>query len=143
MLFRNCAGGVVFYGEKVFILKNEKREWILPKGRIRNGSLATEIAIQSVKQESNLTPRIVSTAGETSYEFFSMTRKRPVCNEILWYIMEVDDPQYKINESDGFIDGGFFFIDDALKLITYSQDRALVNLSYKKYKSFKDEQITA
>ncbi|WP_066502670.1 NUDIX domain-containing protein [Abyssisolibacter fermentans] len=143
MLFRNCAGGVVFYGEKVFILKNEKREWILPKGRIRNGSLATETAIERVKFEANLTPRIVSTAGETSYEFFSMTRKKPVCNEILWYIMEVNDPLFIINESEGFMDGGFFYIEDALKLITYSQDRALVNLSYKKYKDLKTEQITA
>lgn len=143
MLFRNCAGGVVFYGEKVFILKNDKREWVLPKGKIRNGALAAEIAIDSVKKEADLTTTIVSTAGETSYEFFSMSRKRPVCNEITWYIMQANDPQYKVSEKEGFIDGGFFFIDDALKLITYSQDRALVNLSFKKYKCFKMDQITA
>ena len=31
MIFRNCAGGVVFYANQVFLLKNEKNEWVLPK----------------------------------------------------------------------------------------------------------------
>ena len=37
MLRRNCAGGVVFFDDKVFILKNDKGEWVLPKGVIRKG----------------------------------------------------------------------------------------------------------
>lgn len=31
MLTRVCAGGVVFFEDQVFILKNDKGEWVLPK----------------------------------------------------------------------------------------------------------------
>jgi len=36
MLTRVCAGGVVFQEDRVFILKNDKGEWILPKGVVRS-----------------------------------------------------------------------------------------------------------
>ncbi|HHT62421.1 MAG TPA: NUDIX hydrolase, partial [Clostridia bacterium] len=37
MLFRQCAGGIVFFNDKVLLLQNEKNEWVFPKGVIRNG----------------------------------------------------------------------------------------------------------
>ena len=54
MIVRNCAGGVVFHNEKVFILKNEKGEWVLPKGKIRNDSLPTETALKRVNFEGEI-----------------------------------------------------------------------------------------
>ena len=38
---RNCAGGVVFFDNKVYLLKNDKGEWVLPKGVIKTGELAS------------------------------------------------------------------------------------------------------
>lgn len=141
MLFRNCAGGIVFYKDKVFLLKNEKGEWILPKGKIRNGSLASETALSRVTEETGLEDvEIVSTAGETSYEFFSISRQKPVCNEITWYIMESKTDEFDINKDEGFTDGGFFNIEEAIKKITYSQDKSLVYLSYKKYLNLKKQE---
>ena len=138
MLVRNCAGGVVFHNEKEFILKNEKGEWVLPKGKIRNDSLPTETALKRVNFEGGVDARIISTAGETSYEFYSLTRKQPVCNVINWYIMEDLKGKYKVNKEEGFSDGGFFTIKEALQKITYSQDKSLVNLSFKKYQMLKE-----
>lgn len=138
MLFRNCAGGIVFNEEKVFILKNSKGEWVLPKGKIRRGFLSAETALQRVKEETGLDSNIISTAGETCYEFFSLSRQKPVCNEITWYIMESQQEEYEVNKDEGFQDGGFYSIDKALAMITYSQDKALVSLSYKKYKKLKE-----
>ncbi len=72
MIVRNCAGGVVFHGNEVFDFKKmKKNEWVLPKGgKIRNSSLPTDTAISRVKYETGVDAKIVSTAGETSYEFF-------------------------------------------------------------------------
>jgi len=134
MLVRNCAGGVVFCGEKVFLLKNEKGEWVLPKGIMRNGDLSNEVAVRRVKEEAGISAEIVSTAGRTNYEFFSVTRQKPVCNKITWYIMKSPSESYKIVEEDKFVDGGFFSLDEAIRLITYSQDKSLLNLSYQKYR---------
>lgn len=134
MLVRNCAGGVVFSGDKVFLLKNEKGEWVLPKGVIRSGDLSNEVAVKRVKEEAGIAAEIVSAAGRTNYEFFSVTRKRPVCNKITWYIMKSHNESYEINKEENFTGGGFFKIEEAIGLITYSQDKSLLNLSFQKLK---------
>lgn len=134
MIVRNCAGGVVFSGEKVFLLKNEKDEWVLPKGVIKNGDYPDEVAIQRVKNETGINAEIISTAGNTNYEFFSVTRQRPVCNKITWYIMKSLDDNYQINKVENFKEGGYFTIEEALEKITYSQDKSLIMVSFSKYK---------
>lgn len=136
MLIRDCAGGVVFKGDNVFILKNEKGEWVLPKGVIRNNELPIDVAIRRVCAETGLkSVEVLSTAGETSYEFYSVTRQRPVFNKIIWYLMTTADEEFNISKEDGFVDGGFYPIDKALEMITCSQDKSLVNVSYFKYKT--------
>lgn len=134
MLIRNCAGGVVFFDEEVFLIKNEKEEWTLPKGVIKGNELSSEVALNRVKTETGIDASIVSNAGRTSYEFFSITRQRPVCNKITWYIMKAPSNQYQLEKTPKIIDGGFFTIDEALNKITYSQDKSIVSLSYKKFK---------
>jgi hypothetical protein len=134
MIVRKCAGGVVFCGDQVFLLKNEKSEWVLPKGVIREKRLAQDVARDRVESEAGITAEIISTAGETSYEFYSVTRRQPVCNKIHWYVMRADSPKYRIAFEQGFTDGDYYPIDQALELITYSQDRALVSVAYEKYR---------
>ena len=134
MLVRNCAGGVVFSGNKVLLLQNEKGEWVFPKGAIRSGDLPNEVALQRVKEEAGVQAEIISPAGNTSYEFFSVTRQKPVCNRIIWYIMRSFGEKYSINEDESFIGGGFYDVDEAIKLITFSQDKSLLNLSFNKLK---------
>jgi hypothetical protein len=143
MLTRLCAGGVVFLDEKVLILQNEKGEWVLPKGVIRNGQAARDVALERVKYEGGVEAKILSPAGETSYEFFSYSRKVPVCNKIDWFIMEAVNENVSINKEEGFLDGGFFTINEALEKVTYSQDKSLVRLAYKKYNFFRKQELAA
>lgn len=133
MIFRKCAGGVVFCRDRVFLLKNDKDEWVLPKGVIREGQLAQDVALERVFKEAGIKSEIVSPAGETSYEFYSMTRKQPVCNRITWYVMSAPDFSYRIAFEQGFVDGDYYLVEQALDMITYSQDKALVNVAYEKY----------
>lgn len=135
MIFRKCAGGVVFYEDKVFLLRNEKNEWVLPKGVIRDKQLPNDVALERVYKEAGIKANIISPAGETSYEFYSMTRRQPVCNRITWYVMQADSPTYRIAFELGFTDGDYYPIEQGLSLITYSQDKALVNVAYEKYKA--------
>ena len=139
MLIRNCSGGIVFWEDSVLILKNEKGEWVFPKGVIRNERTPNEVATSRVRYEAGVTADIVSPVGETSYEFFSTTRRKPVCNRINWFVMEADKPEVSINKMEGFTDGGFYNYDDALEMVTYSQDQSLLKYSYKKYKEALDE----
>jgi predicted NUDIX family NTP pyrophosphohydrolase len=131
VLFRNCAGGIVFKGDQVFILQNDKHEWVLPKGVIREGS-AKDVALKRVLEEGGIQAEIIGPAGETSYEFYSYSRQQPVCNKITWFIMETHQDDFKVNTEEGFVDGGFFPIHEAVDKITYSQDKSLVRISYRK-----------
>lgn len=141
MLTRICSGGVVFNGKKVLILKNDKGEWVLPKGVIRPGKLAQEIAIERVKIEAGVDAEIILSVGETCYEFYSYTRQRPVCNQITWFLMESFSDECSPNSELGFSEGGFYPIEEALQKITYSQDKSLVRLSYRKYENYKREEL--
>ncbi|HMM05754.1 MAG TPA: NUDIX hydrolase [Clostridiales bacterium] len=135
MIFRECAGGIIFHGDKVFLLQNEKGEWVFPKGVIRHGKTSTAVALARVKEESNIDASILSAVGETSYEFYSITRNAPVCNRIVWFLMTTDTPDFVINKDHTpFQDGGFFSIIDAFDKVTYSQDKSLLNIAYRKLK---------
>lgn len=139
MLIRNCAGGVVFHKGKVLLLKNEKEEWVFPKGVIRSDQLAHEVAVSRVEFEAGVKADIVEPAGQTSYEFYSISRKRPVCNRITWYLMTSEDEQALANLKEGFSEGGFFPYDEALEKITYSQDKSLLAFSHKRLIEQKQE----
>jgi 8-oxo-dGTP pyrophosphatase MutT (NUDIX family) len=134
MLVRNCSGGVVFTGDKVLLLQKEKHEWVFPKGVIRTGDYPDEVAVRRVSIEAGVKARIISPAGRTNYEFYSISRQRPVCNKIVWYIMTTDAVEAAPNKAQNFLDGGFFPVDVAMDKVTYSQDKSLLMMSYQKYK---------
>ncbi|MGI6004946.1 MAG: NUDIX domain-containing protein [Christensenellales bacterium] len=134
MRVRMCAGGVVFYEDLVLILKNDKDEWVLPKGVVRNGDLSRDVALERVRVEAGVEAEIVSTAGETSYEFYSMTRRQPVYNQITWYVMQAKEMRTDPDARQGFQESGFYTFDEAIDKITYSQDKALVAASFRKYR---------
>jgi ADP-ribose pyrophosphatase YjhB (NUDIX family) len=134
MLFRHCAGGVVFSGEKVLLLQNDKQEWSLPKGVIRHNLAADEVALMRVKDEAGVDAKIIDSAGETSYQFYSLSRQRSVCNIITWFVMKANEEKFCIATEQGFLDGGFFKLDEALNLLTHSQEKSLVRISHQKAK---------
>ncbi len=134
MLVRNCSGGIVFCGDKVLILQNDKHEWIFPKGVIRSQAQPEEVALSRVQVEAGVEARIIASAGRTNYEFYSLTRQRPVCNKITWYIMSTDKEEAVPNPAQDFISAEFIDVDVALERVTYSQDKSLLMLSFQKYK---------
>lgn len=135
MIVRNCAGGVVFCGDKIFLLKNDKGEWGLPKGAIREKRSRRETALLRVKAEAGIDAKILCAAGDTSYEFYSFTRRQPVCNRIHWYVMTADSEQYSVSFEEGFTDGGFFPAQEAIEKVTYTKEKELVCAAYEKYLS--------
>ena len=134
MLVRNCSGGIVFSGDRVLLLQNDKHEWIFPKGVIRTDDFPEDVAAKRVLIEAGVKARIISSAGRTNYEFYSISRQRPVCNKIVWYIMSTEQTDAVPNAALDFRGGGFFPVEEALDKVTYSQDKSLLMLSYQKYK---------
>ena len=133
MHLRDCAGGIVFYNDSVFLIQNEKKEWIMPKGLIDNGENPQDAALRRVWEEAGIKAGVIEQAGRTYYEFYSITRQMPVCNRIAWYVMKADSENFNILESEKFSEAGFFPFLSALEMVTYSQDKSLLIQSYKKY----------
>ena len=134
MIVRNCAGGIVFCGDKVLMLLNDKHEWAFPKGVVRAGQKLTDIAVKRIKIEAGVEASIVAPCGKTKYEFFSVTRKKPVHNNVSWFVMRATSEETKASEEDGFIDARFFTMEEALETITYSQDKSLLMMAYQRYR---------
>lgn len=137
MIVRRCAGGVVFYANKVLMIKNDRAEWTLPKGKIYDKELQYDSAVLRVKEETGIDASVIDVAGDTMYEFFSRSRQKRVCNAIMWYIMETENTQYILK--DELVDGGFFKVKDAIEMLTHSKEKSLVEISYKKYKEMKKQ----
>lgn len=133
MHLRDCAGGVVFHEDNVFLLRNEKDEWVMPKGLILSDENPQDAALRRVLEETGIKAEIVDQAGRTYYEFYSITRKMPVCNRIAWYVMKADSEDFRVAESNKYTEAGFYPILDAIERVTYSQDKSLLINSYKKY----------
>ncbi|MBP5492842.1 MAG: NUDIX domain-containing protein [Clostridiales bacterium] len=134
MLERNCAGGIVFFHDSVLLLQNEKAEWCFPKGVIRTVEKPEDVALERVSVEAGVKAKILFPVGRTNYEFYSITRQRPVCNKIVWYVMRSEDDKVTPNAEQNFSKGGFFPVEEALEMVTYSQDRSLLMMAYQRYK---------
>ncbi len=141
MLLRNCAGGIVFCKNDVLLLKNEKGEWSFPKGVIREDDDPEEIAVWRVKDETDVNARIIAHAGRTSYEFYSLSRKKPVANRIRWYLMISDSRETNVNTEQGFQEAAFFPFAEALNKVTYSQDKSLLTLANQIYKELNEAMV--
>ena len=138
MILRRCAGGIVFYANKVLIIKNDRGEWTIPKGKINDGDIPSEVAPLKVKEEIKVEAKVLDKAGDTMYEFYSRSRQQKVCNAIMWYIMESDDTNYEIVD-DSIKEAGFFKVKDALDMLTHNREKSLVDISYKKFKDLKKQ----
>lgn len=140
MILRRCAGGIVFYANKVLIIKNDKGEWTIPKGKISDSDIPSEVAPIKVKEEVEVEAKVLDMAGDTMYEFYSRSRQQKVCNAIMWYIMETNNTVYNIND-ENIVEAGFFKVKDAIDMLTHNREKSLVDISYRKYKDFKKHNL--
>ena len=125
-VIRNCAGGIVFCGDELFLLKSDKGEWVLPKGVIRDRQQPREVALARVAAEAGISATILAQAGETTYEFYSQTRRKNVCNRIRWFAMSAPDRRYRIAFEQGFLDGDYYPLEKALELVSHAQDAEVI-----------------
>ena len=134
MIIRNCAGGIVFNKDKVLLLLNDKHEWVFPKGVVRPGQKEKDIALRRIKIEAGLDSEILAPCGKTNYEFYSISRQKPIHNNVSWFVMRSEEDKVLPNAEEQFIDGGFFEVSDAMNKVTYSQDKTLLMMAYQRYK---------
>lgn len=136
MIVRNCSGGIVFAGDKVLIVCNDKQEWGFPKGVVKTDSSLSlsDFARDRVKLETGVEAKVLAPCGKTNYEFYSISRRKPVHNNIAWFVMTAQEEKCEASPDTGTISCKFTGIANALDEITYSQDKSLLMMAYQKYR---------
>ena len=131
---RSCAGGVVFYGDEVFLLMSDRGEWVMPKGVIRNCNRSNDVALWRVEDEAGIHAEIIGIAGNTRYDFFSESRGREISNRNQWFAMRAQDRNFHISYEQGFLNGNYYPVVRARALLTYDDDRPILDNAYAIYR---------
>ena len=134
MIIRNCAGGLVFFEDKILLIRNDKHEWSFPKGEVPQGGSIKAAAVSRIAAETGVAATVIAPAGKTSYEFYSVTRMKPVHNNISWFVMKASSEEVTPNIEQGIMECKFVPVEESLDIITYSQDKSLLMMAFQKYK---------
>lgn len=138
MFTRKSLGAMVFLKDKVLLLQNEKHEWVFPLVLSQNCVAPEEniqLLVQGVKDLVGLSVKHLLSLGQTKFEFYSITRRRPICQEISWHLMEVETGEkayIQLQEDTLYTEVGFFSIEEAIEMVTYSQDRSMLIEAYQR-----------
>lgn len=124
------AGGVIFGAAgRVLLLRHRKGEWVFPKGHIDPGESALEAALREVEEEAGvraypLAPDVIAT---TRYR-----NDRRELRQISWFLLATDDSEPLLREAL-FPEGGFFAPDEALRRLSFAEDRRLLERMRARY----------
>ncbi|HHV61926.1 MAG TPA: NUDIX hydrolase [Firmicutes bacterium] len=115
---------------KVFILKNHRLEWVLPKGKVEPGETLEETALREVREETGIDATIVSKVGETKYVYISEVTGETVDKTVHWYLMRPSRHDFKLNREEGFTDGGWVPYEVAIDRLTFDGELVKKALQY-------------
>ena len=122
------AGGVIIYQNKVLLLKREK-SWVFPKGKVKEGESLIQTAIREIFEETGIKVNDKGIEiGNTNYKY--MTNDEQFEKTVYYYLFIVSDVSVNIEKT--FLGYGWFYFDEALKYVTYKNDKKILKNAIKK-----------
>jgi 8-oxo-dGTP pyrophosphatase MutT (NUDIX family) len=118
------AGGVIFCGQQVLVLRNFRGEYIFPKGHLEPGETALQAALREVHEEAGVQPQVLSQLPDTAYRY-RLADGNYRHKRVSWYLMEVQDPRLQI-DAEEINWGEFMPAEQAAGLLTHDLDRDLL-----------------
>jgi 8-oxo-dGTP diphosphatase len=124
------AGGIIFNDlEQVLLINNEalkdpaKSYWGFPKGHLNEGENSKDAAVREVKEETGLDVEVLEKIGDHKYVFTFQGEK--IFKVVSMFLMKIVGGELKI-QADELLDAQWFEVEDALKKLSFSQDKALL-----------------
>lgn len=118
------AGGIVFKNSHVLLTKHsQNKHWSFPKGLIDPGQTSKEAALREVKEEGGVEAEILDKVGYSKYVYFLNGEK--IFKVVTYFLMKyksgsIKDHDWEVEEA------GWYEVEDALKQLTFSQDKELL-----------------
>lgn len=121
------AGGIVYYNQKILMLKKKNGDWVLPKGRIESKETLEETALREVKEETNIDGIIIDYLGITSYSFSNFWTDYQLVNKtVSWYLMKAVTYELLPLRKEGFIKAAFINSEKVLKIAKYEDEKKII-----------------
>jgi 8-oxo-dGTP pyrophosphatase MutT (NUDIX family) len=125
------AGGVVFLGKKVLLLRKINGDWVLPKGKIEAGETPDQTAIREVFEETGIHAEINTFLGETAYQFKNMWSNHEMIDKnVFWYVMTARSIKLKPLKEEGFVDARFVDYFEITDYLRYEDELSIVHKGY-------------
>lgn len=126
------AGGIVFNdkGEILVTQHSQNHHWSFPKGLIDPGQTTEEAALREVKEEGGVVAEIVEKIGYNKYVYTFNEEK--IFKVVTYFLMKYvsgdpKDHDWEVSEA------GWYAPEDALKQLTFSQDKQLLKKALEIY----------
>lgn len=122
------SGGVIINKDKVLLLKRDK-SWVFPKGKLKENENIVQAAIREIFEEAGINVNEpLCFLGITKYKY--KKNSELFYKEVNYFLFIAEDLDIKIEKS--FIGFGWFYFDEALKFITYKNDKRILKIAIKK-----------
>lgn len=127
--------GIVFYNNpnndvmNVLLLQNDDGEWVLPKGHVEEGENEIQTAIREVEEETKVVLSNEEHCGfVTEFSFYFDGEKALKVIRVHCFVTK--KPQSVVpNISEGFTDGGWFPIQEAINKLSHNDARNALEMA--------------
>ena len=118
---------------KVLLLNNDG-EWVFPKGHIESNETELHAAIRELHEESNVVVYEQESIGQVDeYKFYFSGENAVKVIKVFAFIIN-DEREITYNKNEGFINGKWIEVDDALKMLKHNDAKNALEKTIKKIK---------
>lgn len=126
------AGGIVFNNKNQVLLTkhSQNKHWSFPKGLIDPGQTPQQAAVREVREEGGVEAEITAKIGYNKYVYTLNGEK--IFKVVTYFLMKYKggdpkDHDWEVEEA------GWYTPEDALKQLTFSQDKQLLKKALEIY----------
>ncbi len=133
------AGGVVFLGNSVLMLRKINGDWVLPKGKLEVDETAAQAALREVREETGVKGRIIDFLGETTYRFKNCWSHNEVIEKhVKWYVMEAKTTNTVPQREEGFVEAKFIHFNRIDETVRYEDEKNMIEKAIYLYQDVKE-----
>lgn len=116
------------------LLLNNDGEWVFPKGHLEANETELDAAIRELYEESNVKVNAQESIGQVDeYKFYFSGENAVKVIKVFAFIIN-DEKEITYNKNEGFINGKWIEVDDALKMLKHNDAKNALEKTIKKIK---------